>query len=429
MNVIEYPLRTDWVKLCQRPALPIQNLENLVIEIIENVKSRGDEALIEYTKKFDNVLLNNLKVSNDEIEDGIKNTNEELKVAIQQAAQNIRKFHAPQYREETPVETIEGVVCWRKNIAIEKVGLYIPGGTAPLFSTLLMLAIPAQIAGCSEIILCTPCDKNGNVNAIVLYTANLLGVTDIYKIGGAQAIAAMAYGTETIPNVFKILGPGNQFVTKAKELVLNNGVAIDMPAGPTELLIIADDTAVPEFTAADLLAQAEHGSDSQVILLSTSATIIEMVKQEITIQLKAFSRKRIATEALSNSRFILLDTIESCLEFSNLYAPEHLILAIENAEKYCNQIKNAGSVFVGNYTPESAGDYASGTNHTLPTNGNARAYSGVSVDSFLKKITFQNISLKGLQLISKTIEIMAEAETLQGHKNAVSIRLKSKIDY
>lgn len=346
-----------------------------------------------------------------------------MKQAIQQAKENITKFHASQKSEIEKIETTNGIVCWRENRAIEKVGIYIPGGTAPLFSTVLMLAIPAQLAGCKEIILCTPPDKNGNINPAILYTAQLCGVSKIFKTGGAQAIAAMTLGTESIPNVYKIFGPGNQFVVAAKEYAQNYGVAIDMPAGPSEVLVIADEQAVPEFCAADLLSQAEHGSDSQVIFISTDIKVFNETIEEIEKQIEELPRNEFAQQSLNNSHFILLNTIEDAIEFSNLYAPEHLILALNEFEKYIPQIQNAGSVFLGNYSCESAGDYASGTNHTLPTNGFAKNYSGVSLDSFVKKITFQNLSKEGLQNLGKTIEIMAEAEGLFAHKNAVTIRL------
>jgi len=347
-----------------------------------------------------------------------------LKLTIQKAKENITKFHASQIPEIQKIETTKGVICWRENRAVEKVGIYIPGGTAPLFSTVLMLAIPAQLAGCKEIILCTPPDKNGNINAAILYTAKLCGVTKIFKTGGAQAIAAMTLGTESIPNVYKIFGPGNQYVVAAKEFAQKYNVAIDMPAGPSEVLVIADEQAIPEYCAADLLSQAEHGSDSQVIFLSTNEKIFNETIKETEKQLQQLPRNEFAKEALKNSHFILLDSLGEALEFSNLYAPEHLILALEDYEKYIPKIQNAGSVFLGNYSCESAGDYASGTNHTLPTNGFAKNYSGVSLDSFVKKITFQNLSKEGLQNLGTTIELMAEAEGLFAHKNAVSIRLK-----
>jgi histidinol dehydrogenase len=350
---------------------------------------------------------------------------QELKNAIKVSKKNIGSFHSAQLLSEPVVETIKGVRCWRKSVAIEKVGLYVPGGSAPLFSTLLMLGVPAKLAGCKEIIVCTPPGKDGRVSPVILYTARLIGITEIFKVGGAQAIAAMAYGTESIPKVYKIFGPGNQYVTKAKELVQQDGVAIDMPAGPSEVLVIADYQANPEFIAADLLSQAEHGPDSQVIMLSNDQGLLERVKFEVDKQIKFLPRKNIALKALENSKLILLATIDDCIEFSNLYAPEHLIINTSDANSIAQNIRNAGSVFLGNFSCESAGDYASGTNHTLPTNGFAKNYSGISTESFLKKITYQEISAEGIKKLGPTIELMAEAELLAGHKNAVSIRLKS----
>jgi histidinol dehydrogenase len=357
--------------------------------------------------------------------DAEASVSDELKGAIQLAKVNIEKFQKAQINEESKLETTAGVTCWRKSVPIEKVGLYIPGGSAPLFSTVLMLGIPAQIAGCKEVVLCTPCDEKGKVNPAVLYTANLIGIDQIFKIGGAQAIAAMAFGTIEVPAVYKIFGPGNQYVTKAKELVQTRGVAIDMPAGPSELLVVADESCVPAFVAADLLSQAEHGEDSQVVLLSNAEKVIQDVIEEIELQTKELPRKGIVRKALRNSRFILCPTIDYCMKVSNQYAPEHLILAVENATEISGKVTSAGSVFIGNYSCESAGDYASGTNHTLPTNGFANSYSGVSLDSFLKKITFQKITQEGIQNIGQSIELMAEAEELMDHKNAVSFRLKS----
>ena len=424
MNIYQFPSKDNWNELIKRPVFKREKVSEIVSGIFDEVQKFGDKALFDFNKKFDLVEIENLSVSLNEIENSAQLISEKLKNAIQQAKENITKFHASQENEIQKIETTKGVICWRENRAIEKVGIYIPGGTAPLFSTVLMLAIPAQIAGCREIILCTPPDKNGNINPAILYTAQLCGITKIFKIGGAQAIAAMTFGTETIPNVYKIFGPGNQFVVAAKELAQNFGVAIDMPAGPSEVLIIADENAVPEFCAADLLSQAEHGSDSQVIFITTDLRVLNETIQEIKKQLKSLPRNEFAQKSLENSHFILVKTIEEALEFSNLYAPEHLILAIENFENYISLIQNAGSVFLGNYSCESAGDYASGTNHTLPTNGFAKNYSGVSLDSFVKKITFQNLSKDGLQNLGKTIELMAEAEGLIAHKNAVSIRLK-----
>lgn len=425
MKINKYPKKESWPELVKRPVLQREQLTELITDIFDKVEKKGDQALINFNKKFDQAEIENIQVSEEEeIESSENLINEELKIAIQQAKENITKFHSSQITEIEKIETTKGVVCWRENRAIEKIGIYIPGGTAPLFSTVLMLAIPAQLAGCKEIILCTPPDKNGNINAAILYTAKLCGVTKVFKTGGAQAIAAMTLGTESIPNVYKIFGPGNQYVVAAKEFAQKYNVAIDMPAGPSEVLVIADEQAIPEYCAADLLSQAEHGSDSQVIFLSTNEKIFNETIKETEKQLQQLPRNEFAKEALKNSHFILLDSLGEALEFSNLYAPEHLILALKDFEKYIPKIQNAGSVFLGNYSCESAGDYASGTNHTLPTNGFAKNYSGVSLDSFVKKITFQNLSKEGLQNLGKTIELMAEAEGLFAHKNAVSIRLK-----
>ena len=425
MNILINPKKEDWNQLCERPVATAQMLEEKVSSIIEEVKLNGDAALLKFTATFDGVDLDNLKVSTEEINAAKFKVSFELKNAIEIAAQNIRTFHKSQIISEPIVETMPGVRCWRKSVPIEKVGLYIPGGTAPLFSTILMLGIPAILAGCKEIILCTPANAEGKINPAILFTAEFLGIKNIYKLGGAQAIAAMAYGTESVPQQNKIFGPGNQYVTKAKELVQKSGVAIDLPAGPSEVLVIADKNANADFIAADLLSQAEHGADSQVIFLCTDKNVIDEVESALKIQTDLLERKEIAEKALANSRFILFDTLDECIDFSNLYAPEHLILALDDFESYADNIINAGSVFLGKYTPESAGDYASGTNHTLPTNGYARSMSGVSVDSFYKKITFQKISEKGLQNIGPVVEIMAQAESLTAHKNAVSIRLKS----
>jgi histidinol dehydrogenase len=426
MKINKFPDRNTWPELIKRPVLKKEELTEIVADIFKKVKENGDQALIDFNRKFDNAEVKNSRVSDEEIENAEKLIGEELKLAIQQAKKNITKFHASQIPEIEKIETMKGVICWRENRPIEKVGIYIPGGTAPLFSTVLMLAIPAQLAGCKEIILCSPPDKNGNINPAILYTAKLCGVSQIFKTGGAQAIAAMTFGTETIPNVYKIFGPGNQYVVAAKEYCQKFRVAIDMPAGPSEVLVIADKQAIPKFCAADLLSQAEHGSDSQVIFLSTDEKIFNQTIQETEKQIKELPRNEMARESLKNSHFILFKNSTEALEFSNLYAPEHLILAMEDCEKYIPKIQNAGSVFLGNYSCESAGDYASGTNHTLPTNGFAKNYSGVSLDSFVKKITFQNLSKEGLQNLGKTIEIMAEAEGLFAHKNAVSIRLNTE---
>ena len=419
------PPLSEWKNLIQRPVQKAEDLQNIVLTVFEDIKNEKDKALIDYTKKFDKADLTNIRVTADEIETAIASVSEELKQAIQIAASNIEKFHASQKESKNIIETTEGVNCWREARPIENIGIYIPGGSAPLFSTVLMLGIPAQLAGCKSITLCTPPDKNGNINPAILYTANLIGIKNIYKVGGIQAIGAMTFGTETIEKADKIFGPGNQYVTAAKQVAQNFGVAIDMPAGPSEVLVIADTTSNPEFVAADLLSQAEHGSDSQVILLTTDENILQQTLSQIENQLTQLPRKSIASQALLQSRGIILNSIEECIAFSNLYAPEHLILAIENAENYTDSITSAGSVFLGNFSCESAGDYASGTNHTLPTNGYARNYSGVSLDSFVKKITFQKVTEKGIQNIGPSIEKMAEAEELFAHKNAVSVRLKS----
>jgi histidinol dehydrogenase len=418
------PPSIEWNSLIERPSFPAENLEEKVRHIITKVRHEGDVALREFSKQFDKVELTDLKVTTEEIKFALGQVSDELKKAIAVAAKNIRTFHESQKSAEAEVETMPGVTCWRQNVPIENVGLYIPGGTAPLFSTILMLATPAQIAGCKRLVLCTPPDKNGNINPAILYTASFLGITEIYKVGGAQAIAALAFGTESIVKVNKIFGPGNQFVTKAKELVQQSGVAIDMPAGPSEVLIIADENADADFVASDLLSQAEHGVDSQVVLVTNDADLIDKVEIALQQQLQQLPRMEFAQKALENSFSVVLDTIYDCIDFSNLYAPEHLILAVKNSVSYVGEIQNAGSVFLGNYSCESAGDYASGTNHTLPTNGYARSYSGVSLDSFVKKITFQKITKIGLQNIGSTVEVMAEAEQLFAHKNAVSIRLK-----
>ncbi len=426
MKTLKNLNKQDWAKYTKRPSIDSSILNEQVKRILNFVENDGDEALFSFAKEFDNVELINIAVSPSEIERGSNEVKQELKEAIVLAKSNIEKFHTAQKSEKIIVETTPGVECWRESKAIEKIGLYIPGGSAPLFSTILMLSIPAKIAGCKEIVLCTPPNKSGKVNSAILYTAKLCGINQIYKVGGAQAIGAMTYGTESIPQVYKIFGPGNQFVTKAKELVQMEGVAIDMPAGPSEVLIIADETSQVDFVAADLLSQAEHGEDSQVILLSNDSSIIEKVICSLERQLDQLPRKGIAKEALKNSAAILLNSVDECLNFSNKYAPEHLILASEKADKWIKYIENAGSVFIGNYSCESAGDYASGTNHTLPTNGYAKNYSGVSLDSFVKKITFQKLSKEGINNIGPAIEIMAEAEELFAHKNAVTLRLKEE---
>ncbi len=424
MKTYNKPNKDQWALLTQRPVINKEQLNETVSSIINEVKLNGDKALIKYASVFDGVELSSLVVSEQEVTEAIAEVPQQLKDAIEVARKNITAFHKAQLIQEETVETTPGVKCWRKSIAIEKVGLYIPGGSAPLFSTILMLGIPAQIAGCKEVVLCTPPNKNLKINPAILYTANLLGITKIYKVGGAQAVAAMAYSTDTIPQVYKIFGPGNQYVTKAKELIQQSGVAIDMPAGPSEVLVIVDDTCQPAFVAADLLSQAEHGEDSQVILLSNSTKIIEQCLAEVEKQVALLPRKETAQKALANSAAVVLNNMAECFEFSNQYAPEHLIIASENARQFVNAIVNAGSVFLGNYSCEAAGDYASGTNHTLPTNGFAKSYSGVSLDSFVKKITYQELSKKGIGNIGRAIEIMAEAEGLLAHKNAVSLRLK-----
>ncbi|ASW73708.1 histidinol dehydrogenase [Chryseobacterium piperi] len=424
MFIHRYPQKSTWAELIRRPVLKKEEVSEIVSDIFKKVEREGDQALLEFSKKFDSADIGSISVSQDEIEEAETLVSEELKKAIQVAKENITLFHASQETEIQKIETMKGVVCWRENRAVEKVGIYIPGGTAPLFSTVLMLAVPAQLAGCKEIVLCTPPDKSGTINPAILYTAKLCGITRIFKTGGAQAVAAMTIGTESVPNVYKIFGPGNQFVVAAKEYAQNYGVAIDMPAGPSEVLVIADEYAVPAFCAADLLSQAEHGSDSQVVFITTDLAILNETIEEIHSQVEKLPRNEFAQQSLDNSHFILLNTVEEAVSLSNLYAPEHLILALNDFEKYIPAVQSAGSVFLGNYSCESAGDYASGTNHTLPTNGFARNYSGVSLDSFVKKITFQHLSKQGLQNLGKTIKIMAEAEGLSAHKNAVSIRLK-----
>jgi histidinol dehydrogenase len=424
MKTYKYPSKKVWSELTTRSEIKKEVLNQQVEEILKEVKNKGDKALYNFSEKFDGVALNSLVVTEKEIIDSIKLVPEELKEAIKTAYANIERFHNNQLRVEKEVETTPGVRCWRKSVAIEKVGLYIPGGSAPLFSTILMLGIPAKIAACKEIVICTPPGKDGKINPAILFTAQLVGISTIYKVGGAQAIAAMAYGTESIPQVYKIFGPGNQYVTKAKSIIQQDGVAIDMPAGPSEVLILTDESSNPSFVAADLLSQAEHGADSQVILLSNQKNMIEKCLLELESQLSSLPREDTAREALRNSKAILLENTSQCMEFSNLYAPEHLIISTKNAMTLKDEITNAGSVFIGKYSCESAGDYASGTNHTLPTNGFAKSYSGVSVDSFVKKITFQEMTKQGLLNIGKTIELMAEAEQLMAHKNAVTIRLK-----
>jgi histidinol dehydrogenase len=423
-NIATYtnPGKEQWAELTKRPGFDYTSLEDIVSPILQDVKAYGDTAIKKYTLQFDKVTFARLSVLPEEIIGASSLLAEELKNAISIAAANITKFHRAQLEDVNKIETTPGVVCWRKPVGIETVGLYIPGGTAVLFSTLLMLAIPAQIAGCKNIVVCTPAGKDGNVHPAILYTADLLGIGNIFKVGGVQAIAAMAFGSETVPKVDKIFGPGNQYVTAAKQMVNRQGVAIDMPAGPSEVAVYADETCVPAYVAADLLSQAEHGVDSQVILVASSAAIVDSVKEELEMQLEELPRKEIATAALQNSRFVVMSDVDRSFELLNSYAAEHLILASGNAASLAEKVINAGSVFLGNYSPESAGDYASGTNHTLPTNGYATAYSGVSVDSFVKKITFQQLSKEGLKNIGPAIEAMASAEGLEGHRRAVGIR-------
>ncbi len=425
MKRIDYPERKKWGEILKRPTQTVSDIEGTVNAIFEEVKSEGDVVVKKYTERFDGVSLNDFRVSSDEIKKASALVSEDLKQAINLAKANIEKFHAAQRTERVEVETMPGVSCWQEKRPIQKVGLYIPGGSAPLFSTILMLAVPAKLAGCTEIVLCTPPDKKGEINPAILYTAQLCGVTQIYKVGGIQAIAGMTFGTESIPKVYKIFGPGNQYVTVAKQLATKYGVAIDMPAGPSELLVVADDTANPAFVASDLLSQAEHGADSQVILVSTSEKLINAVEEEIETQLKVLPRVSIAEKAIANSKLIRVKNDVDALDLINEYGPEHFIVCVENEGFYLDGIQNAGSVFIGNYTPESAGDYASGTNHTLPTNGYAKQYSGVNLDSFMKSMTFQKISEEGIKGIGNAIELMAEAEGLQAHKNAVTLRLKN----
>lgn len=425
MQIIKYPEKQTWTELIARPVIDHSHLFDMVGQIISAIAVSGDLALHEYIQKFDGLSGHQIKVSNDELKAVAAEVPDSLKSAIDLAFNNIYKFHAIQKNDEVIVETIGGVSCWRKSLPIERVGLYIPGGTAPLFSTVLMLGIPALIAGCEEVVLCSPADKNGKINPAILYAAHKCGIHEIYKVGGAQAIAAMGVGTASIPKVDKIFGPGNQYVTAAKQLIQLRGVSIDMPAGPSEVCVLADKTAQPSFIAADLLSQAEHGVDSQVILITDDESILYKVISKIEAQVQMLSRNDIALAALNNSKAILVKDLTTGMQLVNKYAPEHLIIASEHAADFIAQIKHAGSVFLGNYTPESAGDYASGTNHTLPTNGYARAYSGVSLDSFVKKVTFQQITSEGIQNLGNTIITMAEAEGLDAHAAAVKVRLKT----
>mgnify|MGYP001152275286 FL=1 len=425
MKVIRYPERAEWTSLLERPHIDMTALYATVNTVLTDVRTRGDRAVLDYEEKFDRVSLSSLQVTEAEMEAAEQLVPEELKDALRQAERNIATFHEAQRFQGKKIETAPGVVCWQKAVPIEKVGLYIPGGTAPLFSTVLMLAVPARLAGCREIVLCTPPDREGRVNPAILYAARLAGVHRIFKAGGVQAIGAMAYGTETVPKVYKIFGPGNQYVMAAKQQVSLHEVAIDMPAGPSEVLIVADEKANPVFVAADLLSQAEHGADSQVLLVTTSDRMLERVREEVQVQLEKLPRRELAVRSLEHSKLILVHSMEEAMELANAYAPEHLILEVEDYTSLSEKVVNAGSVFMGAYTPESAGDYASGTNHTLPTSGYARAYSGVNLDSFVRKITFQELSPEGIRNIGPAIEKLASGEQLDAHKNAVTLRLLS----
>ena len=425
MNIIKYPAREEWASIVERPHLDVAQLNQTVASVLADVRQRGDEAVKGYELKFDHIDLDSLIVTEQEIAEAEGLVSDELRKAIELAHENIKRFHESQHFRSKKVETQPGVVCWQKSVAIEKVGLYIPGGTAPLFSTVLMLATPAKIAGCKEIVLCTPPDRKGNVNPAILVAARVAGVSKIFKIGGVQAIGAMAYGTESVPKVYKIFGPGNQYVMAAKQQVSLGDVAIDMPAGPSEVCVIADQLANPVFVAADLLSQAEHGIDSQVILITTSHKLIDDVQQEVDRQLNLLPRKEIAQRALENSRIILVRDKKEAMELSNAYAPEHLVIQTEDYDQMAELVVNAGSVFLGRYACESAGDYASGTNHTLPTHGYAMAYNGVNLDSYCRKVTFQHLTEEGVRSIGHAVELMAEAEQLDAHKNAMTVRIKS----
>ena len=425
MKKILYPNQADWADILKRPVLNMETLRGTVCEVLDKIKAEGDKAVIEYEERFDKVKLESLAVTDEEMKEAEAQVPIELKVAILLAQRNIYTFHKQQKFEGKKVETMEGVTCWQKAVGIEKVGLYIPGGTAPLFSTVLMLAVPAKVAGCKEIVLCTPPNKEGKIHPAILYAAQVSGVSKIFKAGGVQAIGAMAYGTESVPKVYKIFGPGNQYVMAAKQQVSLHDVAIDMPAGPSEVEVIADETANPAFVAADLLSQAEHGVDSQVVLITTSEKLLNEVEYEVQHQLARLPRWQMAEKSLANSKLVLVKDMEEAIAMTNEYAPEHLIIETKNYMELAEKVVNAGSVFLGSYTPESAGDYASGTNHTLPTNGYAKAYSGVSLDSFIRKITFQEINREGIQNIGPAIEVMAANEQLDAHKNAVSVRLAS----
>ena len=430
IQIFNEPIKKDWPSLLARPAYDASALHAKVREILMAVKQRGDAAVTDYTLAFDKISLNNFKLAASAVEEAEKALTPSLKTAIQLAKVNIEVFHSAQIQKEERIETMPGVWCWRKAVGIEKVGIYIPGGSAPLFSTVLMLGIPAKLAGCKEIILCTPPNEKGTIDPAIIYAASLVGVSSIYTIGGVQAIAALAYGTASVPKVYKIFGPGNQYVTAAKQMIQQEGVAIDMPAGPSEVCVYADETSIASFVAADLLSQAEHGADSQVLLLANSNELVKAVQKEIETQLALLPRKELAKKALENSKALVLSNVEDAIEMINEYAPEHLILSINNAAQLAEKIINAGSIFIGNFSPESVGDYASGTNHTLPTNGFVKAYSGVSIDSFVKKITFQQLTERGLENIAPTVIEMATAEGLQAHSRAVELRMewiKSKI--
>ncbi len=426
MKIYKNPERNTWAELCRRPEIELEFLESSIKNILNRVKIGGDRAVLDLTAQFDRVTIDKLQVTDREIQEADNRLPAKLKDAIRTAADNISKFHASQLQPSLPIETMPGVSCWRKAVAIEKIGIYIPGGSAPLFSTVLMLGIPAKIAGCREVVLCSPPGKDGKINDAILFAAKLVGATMIFKIGGAQAVAAFAYGTESVPAVDKIFGPGNQYVTKAKQLVNLQGTAIDLPAGPSEVLVVADDEANPAFVAADLLAQAEHGADSQVVLVTNSEVALTAIQQEIASQLERLPRKDVATQALNNSLALLFSAESEIADFINEYAPEHLILNLTRCDELAEQARNAGSIFLGPWSPESAGDYASGTNHTLPTNGYARAYGGVSLESFVKYVTFQKLTRKGLELLGPVVETLAAAEQLSGHKESITVRLKPK---
>jgi len=425
MKIFINPSRTTWPQLTVRPQLALEFLESSVRNIFNRVKKSGDNALRELTLQFDKVNVGNLAVSKEEFQNAEKSLSQPLKDAIKTAAANIEKFHSAQKRESVKIETTPGVTCWRRAVPIDKIGIYIPGGSAPLFSTVLMLGVPARIAKCSQVILCSPPDKTGEINPAILFAAQLVGIDRVYKVGGAQAVAAMAFGTESIERVYKIFGPGNQYVTKAKQLVTEEGIAIDMPAGPSEVLIMADESSNPEFVAADLLSQAEHGHDSQVILVVNNQNLVQPIQKEIEAQLKDLPRRAIAEKALLHSRAIVIENLKEAIEFVNEYAPEHLIINMKGASSIALEIVNAGSVFLGNYSPEAIGDYASGTNHTLPTNGYAKAFAGVALESFMKFITYQELTKEGILALGPVVELMAEAEQLMGHKKAVQVRINS----